>query len=158
MICIIHLTFFHFAGACLTAQRWHCGPNQDGRHSKKTFLLRSGICYLWRWVFLVFVIYYYLNSFILPLFWILKVSLNKIALKGWFVQIIECFVCVCEKGVSGLYDFGPVGCALKNNILQVWRQHFIQEEQILEIDCTMLTPEPVLKWACIWLILYWICS
>uniref|UniRef100_A0A4W6DDP7 Glycine--tRNA ligase n=2 Tax=Lates calcarifer TaxID=8187 RepID=A0A4W6DDP7_LATCA len=38
-----------------------------------------------------------------------------------------------------------VGCALKNNILQVWRQHFIQEEQILEIDCTMLTPEPVLK-------------
>ncbi|KAM6977276.1 glycine--tRNA ligase [Aplochiton taeniatus] len=48
-------------------------------------------------------------------------------------------------GVSGLYDFGPVGCALKNNILQAWRQHFIQEEQILEIDCTMLTPENVLK-------------
>ncbi|XP_034024851.1 glycine--tRNA ligase [Thalassophryne amazonica] len=48
-------------------------------------------------------------------------------------------------GVSGLYDFGPVGCALKNNILQVWRQHFIHEEQILEIDCTMLTPEAVLK-------------
>uniref|UniRef100_A0A8B9SHJ6 glycine--tRNA ligase n=1 Tax=Anas platyrhynchos TaxID=8839 RepID=A0A8B9SHJ6_ANAPL len=47
--------------------------------------------------------------------------------------------------VSGLYDFGPVGCALKNNIIQAWRQHFIQEEQILEIDCTMLTPEPVLK-------------
>ncbi|XP_061522164.1 glycine--tRNA ligase-like [Phycodurus eques] len=48
-------------------------------------------------------------------------------------------------GVAGLYDFGPVGCALKNNILQTWRQHFIQEEQILEIDCTMLTPESVLK-------------
>ncbi|XP_078008139.1 glycine--tRNA ligase isoform X2 [Phascolarctos cinereus] len=48
-------------------------------------------------------------------------------------------------GVSGLYDLGPVGCALKNNIVQLWRQHFIQEEQILEIDCTMLTPEPVLK-------------
>ncbi|MEE6467437.1 hypothetical protein FKM82_007237 [Ascaphus truei] len=48
-------------------------------------------------------------------------------------------------GVSGLYDFGPVGCALKNNIIQIWRQHFIQEEQILEIDCTMLTPESVLK-------------
>ncbi|XP_078521406.1 glycine--tRNA ligase [Lissotriton helveticus] len=48
-------------------------------------------------------------------------------------------------GVSGLYDFGPVGCALKNNIIHTWRQHFIQEEQILEIDCTMLTPESVLK-------------
>uniref|UniRef100_W5L669 Glycine--tRNA ligase n=1 Tax=Astyanax mexicanus TaxID=7994 RepID=W5L669_ASTMX len=65
-----------------------------------------------------------------------------------------CIACVClfvylfdecVLGVSGLYDFGPVGCALKNNILQAWRQHFIQEEQILEIDCTMLTPEPVLK-------------
>uniref|UniRef100_A0A8C5SFC0 Glycine--tRNA ligase n=1 Tax=Laticauda laticaudata TaxID=8630 RepID=A0A8C5SFC0_LATLA len=48
-------------------------------------------------------------------------------------------------GVSGLYDFGPVGCALKNNIIQAWRQHFIQEEHIFEIDCTMLTPEVVLK-------------
>ncbi|XP_060051771.1 glycine--tRNA ligase [Erinaceus europaeus] len=48
-------------------------------------------------------------------------------------------------GVSGLYDFGPVGCALKNNIIQLWRQHFIQEEQMLEIDCTVLTPAPVLK-------------
>lgn len=48
--------------------------------------------------------------------------------------------------MSGLYDFGPVGCALKNNILQAWRHHFIQEEQILEIDCTMLTPESVLKY------------
>ncbi|NXP44149.1 GARS ligase, partial [Heliornis fulica] len=48
-------------------------------------------------------------------------------------------------GVSGLYDFGPVGCSLKNNIIHTWRHHFIQEEQILEIDCTMLTPEPVLK-------------
>ncbi|KAA8580735.1 hypothetical protein FQN60_013693 [Etheostoma spectabile] len=35
--------------------------------------------------------------------------------------------------------------SMENNILQAWRQHFIQEEQILEIDCTMLTPEPVLK-------------
>uniref|UniRef100_A0A8C4NIR1 Glycine--tRNA ligase n=1 Tax=Eptatretus burgeri TaxID=7764 RepID=A0A8C4NIR1_EPTBU len=48
-------------------------------------------------------------------------------------------------GVSGLYDFGPMGCALKTNMLQIWRQHFIHEEQFLEVDCTMLTPEPVLK-------------
>lgn len=58
---------------------------------------------------------------------------------------VTMFPCSSFAGVSGLYDFGPVGCALKNNIIQTWRQHFIQEEQILEIDCTMLTPEPVLK-------------
>uniref|UniRef100_A0A673CCQ5 Glycine--tRNA ligase n=1 Tax=Sphaeramia orbicularis TaxID=375764 RepID=A0A673CCQ5_9TELE len=63
-------------------------------------------------------------------------------------RALEAKLSVCPNTtivVVGLYDFGPVGCALKNNILQAWRQHFIQEEQILEIDCTMLTPEPVLK-------------
>ncbi|CAD6187919.1 unnamed protein product [Caenorhabditis auriculariae] len=48
-------------------------------------------------------------------------------------------------GVTGLYDFGPMGCALKSNMLQEWRKHFILEEGMLEVDCTSLTPEPVLK-------------
>nr|XP_026689616.1 glycine--tRNA ligase [Ciona intestinalis] len=48
-------------------------------------------------------------------------------------------------GVSGLYDFGPVGCMLKNNIISEWKQHFILHDQMLEIECTMLTPEPVLR-------------
>jgi glycyl-tRNA synthetase len=48
-------------------------------------------------------------------------------------------------GVSGLYDYGPVGCAIKTNILAVWRRHFVLAEQMLEIDCSMLTPEAVLK-------------
>lgn len=48
-------------------------------------------------------------------------------------------------GVTGQYDFGPMGCAMKTNILNVWRNHFVLEEQMLEVDCTVLTPEPVLK-------------
>uniref|UniRef100_A0A8R1HPL1 Glycine--tRNA ligase n=1 Tax=Caenorhabditis japonica TaxID=281687 RepID=A0A8R1HPL1_CAEJA len=48
-------------------------------------------------------------------------------------------------GVTGLYDFGPMGCALKANMLHQWRKHFILEEGMLEVDCTSLTPEPVLK-------------
>eukprot|EP00276_Gloeochaete_wittrockiana_P003835 CAMPEP_0184647048 /NCGR_PEP_ID=MMETSP0308-20130426/3934_1 /TAXON_ID=38269 /ORGANISM="Gloeochaete witrockiana, Strain SAG 46.84" /LENGTH=678 /DNA_ID=CAMNT_0027077713 /DNA_START=27 /DNA_END=2063 /DNA_ORIENTATION=- len=48
-------------------------------------------------------------------------------------------------GVGGLYDFGPPGCAIKANLLALWRQHFILEEGMLEIDCTNLTPEIVLK-------------
>ena len=35
-------------------------------------------------------------------------------------------------GVAGLFDYGPVGCALQNNILAIWRQHFILEENMLE--------------------------
>uniref|UniRef100_A0A1L8DFH3 Glycine--tRNA ligase n=1 Tax=Nyssomyia neivai TaxID=330878 RepID=A0A1L8DFH3_9DIPT len=48
-------------------------------------------------------------------------------------------------GISGQYDFGPMGCALKANILTSWRQFFIMEEQMLEVDCSILTPESVLK-------------
>ncbi|KAF3226492.1 Glycine--tRNA ligase 1, mitochondrial [Orbilia oligospora] len=48
-------------------------------------------------------------------------------------------------GVSGLFDYGPPGCALQANIVDTWRKHFILEEDMLEVDCTMLTPHDVLK-------------
>jgi glycyl-tRNA synthetase len=48
-------------------------------------------------------------------------------------------------GVSGLYDYGPPGCALQANIVDLWRKHFILEEDMLEVDCTVLTPHDVLK-------------
>ncbi|XP_065091559.1 glycine--tRNA ligase [Ochlerotatus camptorhynchus] len=48
-------------------------------------------------------------------------------------------------GITGQYDFGPMGCALKSNMINVWRQFFVLEEQMLEVDCSILTPEPVLK-------------
>lgn len=48
-------------------------------------------------------------------------------------------------GITGQYDFGPMGCALKSNMLSTWRQFFVHEEQMLEVDCSILTPEPVLK-------------
>ncbi|KAK1119609.1 hypothetical protein K0M31_013032 [Melipona bicolor] len=48
-------------------------------------------------------------------------------------------------GISGQFDFGPMGCALKTNVLNTWRSFFILEEQMLEVDCSILTPEPVLQ-------------
>lgn len=55
-------------------------------------------------------------------------------------------------GIAGLYDFGPLGCALKNNVEQLWRQHFVLEDDMLEVSCSNLTPEKVLKvsvsWGC----------
>jgi glycyl-tRNA synthetase len=37
-------------------------------------------------------------------------------------------------GVAGFFDFGPPGCAVKQNITQLWRQHFILEENMLEVE------------------------
>jgi glycyl-tRNA synthetase len=48
-------------------------------------------------------------------------------------------------GVGGLYDYGPPGCALQANIIDQWRKHFVLEEDMLEVDCTVLTPHEVLK-------------
>jgi len=48
-------------------------------------------------------------------------------------------------GVAGLYDFGPMGCAMEKNLVDIWRRHFVLEEQLLEVRCTQLTPHQVLK-------------
>jgi glycyl-tRNA synthetase len=45
----------------------------------------------------------------------------------------------------GLFDYGPPGCALQAHIVDIWRKHFVLEEDMLEVDCTMLTPEEVFK-------------
>ena len=48
-------------------------------------------------------------------------------------------------GITGQYDFGPMGCDMKYNLIAFWRQFFILEERMLSIECSSLTPEPVLK-------------
>lgn len=48
-------------------------------------------------------------------------------------------------GIGGFYDFGPPACALKANLLRAWRRHFVFEDKLLEIECTNLMPEVVLK-------------
>lgn len=48
-------------------------------------------------------------------------------------------------GVAGLYDYGPPGCGLQANIVDAWRKHFVLEEDMLEVDCSVLTPHEVLK-------------
>ncbi|CAJ2510426.1 Uu.00g051290.m01.CDS01 [Anthostomella pinea] len=48
-------------------------------------------------------------------------------------------------GVSGLYDYGPPGTSLQSNLLDIWRKHFVLEEDMLEVDCSVLTPHEVFK-------------
>ena len=48
-------------------------------------------------------------------------------------------------GTKGFYDFGPPGCALKTNLLALWRRHFVLEESMLEVECTNLMPHAVLN-------------
>ncbi|EZG83326.1 glycyl-tRNA synthetase [Gregarina niphandrodes] len=46
---------------------------------------------------------------------------------------------------AGLFDFGPNGCAVKNELERQWRRHFVLEEDLMEICGPNLTPHAVLK-------------
>ncbi|KAJ1477452.1 hypothetical protein T484DRAFT_1631255 [Baffinella frigidus] len=47
-------------------------------------------------------------------------------------------------GVSGLFDYGPTGSAVKNNLVAAWREFFVVEDGMLEVACPAVTPEVVL--------------
>ncbi|MFH8080288.1 MAG: glycine--tRNA ligase [Candidatus Aenigmatarchaeota archaeon] len=48
-------------------------------------------------------------------------------------------------GLSGCFDYGPIGVAIKRNFLNYWREWFIKsEENIAEMDGAVILPEKVL--------------
>jgi len=48
-------------------------------------------------------------------------------------------------GTAGFWTYGPPGCAVKNNLIALWRKHFVIEEALMEIEDTNIMPHPVLK-------------
>lgn len=46
-------------------------------------------------------------------------------------------------GEKGLFDYGPPLTALQSNFVDLWRKHFVLREKMLEVDTTIITPEPV---------------
>jgi glycyl-tRNA synthetase len=48
-------------------------------------------------------------------------------------------------GVSGFYDFGPLGTHLKNKMIQKWREYYVIREEFFEIDSPSVLPEEVLR-------------
>lgn len=48
-------------------------------------------------------------------------------------------------GVAGFFDYGPLGSALKQNVEEKWRKHFVLEEDMLEVTTTNLIAYDVLK-------------
>ncbi len=47
-------------------------------------------------------------------------------------------------GVAGMYDYGPLGCALRNNIVEMWRAIYKGREGFVEIDSETVNPREVL--------------
>jgi len=47
-------------------------------------------------------------------------------------------------GVGGFYTYGPPGSAVKQNLINLWRKHFVIEENLMEVDDTNIMPHDVL--------------
>ena len=47
-------------------------------------------------------------------------------------------------GVGGFFTYGPPGTAVKQNLISLWRKHFVIEENMLEVDDTNIMPHDVL--------------
>ncbi|MCL2143141.1 MAG: glycine--tRNA ligase [Methanomassiliicoccaceae archaeon] len=48
-------------------------------------------------------------------------------------------------GVAGMFDYGPLGCVLKNNIVETWRSIYKNREGFIEIDSETVNPVQVFK-------------
>ena len=46
---------------------------------------------------------------------------------------------------AGFYDYGPVGCAIKHRLENLWRSEMLSKEGFHEIETTALLPEAVFK-------------
>jgi glycyl-tRNA synthetase len=47
--------------------------------------------------------------------------------------------------LAGFFEYGPNGLALKNNILQLWREELLQKENMIEIDGCQILPTSVFQ-------------
>lgn len=48
-------------------------------------------------------------------------------------------------GISGLYDLGPPALSVKTSMLALWRRHFVQEEDMFEVETSAMLPYDALK-------------
>jgi len=48
-------------------------------------------------------------------------------------------------GVAGMYDYGPLGFNLRNNIVEVWRDIYKGKEGFMEIDSETINPREVFR-------------
>ena len=59
--------------------------------------------------------------------------------RGFFWQSSEIY-----GGMSGIFDYGPLGLLLKRKLINKWRKFFI-EDNIYEVETSIIQPEKVFE-------------
>lgn len=58
--------------------------------------------------------------------------------RGFFFPSFEIY-----GGMAGMFDYGPLGSSMKNNIEKLWRDHYVLGEGLAEIFSPIISPEDV---------------
>ena len=48
-------------------------------------------------------------------------------------------------GIAGFFDYGPLGCLLKNNVENIWRKYYLLRDTCIEINTPTITLHEVLS-------------
>jgi len=71
----------------------------------------------------------------------LNVIMELCLRRGFLIPTAEIY-----GGLAGAFDWGPLGCSLKNKVVEFWRKLFVRgEDNVFEIDGATVLPEAVLK-------------
>ncbi len=60
--------------------------------------------------------------------------------RGIYIKAFDIY-----RDIGGFYDYGPIGLRIKRNIESVWRSLFVDKLGAMEVETSIMLPEPVLK-------------
>jgi glycyl-tRNA synthetase len=65
--------------------------------------------------------------------------MNVAQRRGYLIKSAEAY----PNSPAGFWDYGPLGVALKNRYVELWRKHLVKRDEMVEIDAAQIMPKPV---------------
>jgi glycyl-tRNA synthetase len=65
--------------------------------------------------------------------------MNVAQRRGYFIRSAEAY----PNTPAGFWDYGPLGVALKNKYVDLWRKNLVKRDEMVEIDATQIMPKAV---------------
>lgn len=65
--------------------------------------------------------------------------MNVATRRGYLMKSAEAY----PNTLAGFWDYGPLGVALKNRYVELWRRHLVKRDEMIEIDAVQIMPKAV---------------
>jgi glycyl-tRNA synthetase len=65
--------------------------------------------------------------------------MNVATRRGYLMRSVEAY----PNTPAGFWDYGPLGVALKNRYVDLWRRHLVKRDEMVEIDAAVIMPKAI---------------